>query len=229
MINPWLDLHGLFVLPEDQAILLRDNRFFEDRFKLQTQLPPVPFLNNPEVADVVILAKNPGYSPTNDAELKRYPNFLEQNIAALTFESDCPIFYLDTRFQGADGYVWWDKVLRNVFVACYEQYKMPRQEVIKRISCAQWYPYHSKRFKPPLEPLYSQEYSFSLVAEAARQNKLFVILWGAENERLWRTSVPNLPDNCITLNSKQTPHLSRGNMKPQDFTRLIQTFHDPTF
>lgn len=98
---------------------------------------------------------------------------------------------------------------------------MPRQEVIKRLSCVQWYPYHSKSFKQPLEPLPSQEYSFDLVAQAAKQNKTFVILWGDGNERLWRTNVLNLPDDCIRLNSQQSPQLSRGNMKPQDFSRLI--------
>lgn len=221
--NPWLDLHGRFVLPEDQTILLRDKRFFEDKFKLQLQLPPVPFINNPEIANVIVLAKNPGYAPTNDAELEHYPDFVEQNLAALSFESDCPFFYLDARFEGADGYVWWNKVLADVFRVCYEQCEISRQDVVKRIACVQWYPYHSKRFMQPLEPLHSQAFSFNLVAQAATQEKLFIILWGAENERLWRTSVPNLPEDCIRLNSQQMPRLSRGNMRTQDFSRLIQT------
>jgi len=221
--NPWLDLHGHFVLPEDQATLLRDERFFEDRFKLQLQLPPVPFLNNPVATDVVILAKNPGYAPTNDTDIERYPDLVEQNIAALTFDCDCPIFYLDACFKGCDGYVWWNQALDDVFRACHVLCGMSRQEVIEKISCVQWYPYHSKRFKQPKEQLPSQAYSFNLVAQAAKQKKLFVILWGTQNERLWRTSVPSLPDDCITLNSQQTPRLSRGNMTPQDFSRLIQT------
>ena len=102
MENPWVNLQDSYVLPKDQAVLQRDKRFFDDKFKLQLQLPPVPFLNDPKLSDVVILAKNPGYSPSNDSDLERFPELAEQNIAALTFNSDCPFFYLDSRFKGSD-------------------------------------------------------------------------------------------------------------------------------
>ncbi len=229
MDNPWKNLQGQFVLRDDHDTLLRDKRFYQDKYKLQLQLPPVPFLNDPETSRLVILAKNPGYSQTNDDDLVRFPELVSQNIAALTFKSDCPLFYLDPRFKGSDGYIWWKQVLGDVLQASRERYGVSQEAVVKGIACVQWYPYHSKRFRQPLETLPSQPYSFDLVKKAAtaKREKLFVILWGTRNEHLWRTSVPELPKDCILLNSQQCPRLSRGNMSQEDFDRIINAVCSP--
>lgn len=228
MNNPWTKLGKKFVLPEDAALLPRDKENADPRFKLQLQLPPVPYIGNPATARVVILAKNPGYAETNDDEYQREPLLKKECIRSLMFESRCPFFFLDSRFKGTDGYEWWDKVLRDVFDACYQR-GVERERVLERISCVQWHPYHSARFKHPLPAesrmttrhLPSQEYSFHLVNQAIKNKSQFVLLWGNENERLWRGSVPKLPTRTIRLRSSQTPRLSRGNMNEADFEKVV--------
>lgn len=219
--NPWRSLApGSYVAVADLPHMHDANPGGSPEFALHTEVPPVPFIGDPRTADLIVLAKNPGYAGTEADELTRFPTLSRLNLDALTFSSTPPFFYLAPSLRGAAGYTWWSSKLRGLFAAC-ETRGVTQDQAIARIACVEWFPYHSKRFRPLKAVLPSQRYSFELVRQAADRGATFVFLFGDGNENLWRTHVPSLPADCIRLNSVQQTTLSRNNMAPADFERIV--------
>jgi hypothetical protein len=219
--NPWQSLPaGSYVAPGDAPHVQRVNQVSSPEFVLHTELPPVPFIGDPRTADLIVLAKNPGYAGTEAAELDQFPTLTRLSLDALTFASTPPFFYLSASLRGTAGHTWWSARLRDLFAACKAR-GVEQDAVIARIACVEWFPYHSKRFRPLNAILPSQHYAFGLVRQAVERGATFVFLFGDGNEKLWRTHVPTLPADCIRLNSSQQTTLSGNNMKPHDFERIV--------
>ena len=219
--NPWQSLPaGSFVAPADLPHVRDANQVNSPEYVLHIELPPVPFIGDPRTADLIVLAKNPGYAGTEAAELDQFPTLTRLNLDALTFASRPPFFYMASSLKGSAGHTWWSGKLRDLFAACKAR-GVGEDAALARIACVEWFPYHSKRFRPLKTILPTQHYSFGLVRQAVERGATFVFLFGDGNERLWRDHVPTLPQECIRLNSSQQTTLSRNNMAPGDFERIV--------
>ncbi|MBC8104479.1 MAG: hypothetical protein H7Z41_18035 [Cytophagales bacterium] len=230
MDNPWTKVGARYALPEDEWYVRRVNIKAKPPQQAQLQLPPLPYIGNPRTARVILLGKNPSYSPLDDEDLTRVPDLETENMRTLTFESEYPFFYLDPRFEGTNLHKVWNDALADLLNACQTDHQVDRDTVLSRIAVVQWHPYRSQRsfdFKDLEEPLVSQAYNLELVRHAVHAKRLFVLQYGAANAKLWRTKVPELPADAVTTNSPQSSNLSRGNMSPENFERLVQALSAP--
>jgi hypothetical protein len=107
--NPWHDLPQSppYLLPDDAAVLARYPRA---KAELQLDLLPAPHQGWPDSAEVWLLTINPG-GKTKDFEFG--PEFVRQRRRSLTFESDFPIFSLDSRWPAQAGYEYWTSRLQH--------------------------------------------------------------------------------------------------------------------
>jgi hypothetical protein len=228
--NPWTKVGARYALPEDEWYVRRYNIKAKPPQQAQLQVPPQPYIGNPLTARVILLGKNPSYSPVDDDDLARVSELETENMRALTFESEYPFFSLDPRFEGTNCFKCWNDALADLLTACQNDHEVDRDTVLSRLAVVQWHPYRSQRsfdFKDLEEPLVSQAYNLELIREAIRANRVFVLQYGASNEKQWRGKLPELPKDCITTNSPQSPLLSRGNLSPEGFERLVATLCAP--
>src|SRR5713101_5540292 len=154
--NPWVRLpsRAPFILPGDLDNL---------------SVIPVPYAGVPGTAQLVLLQLNPGLSP-DEAELMNDPYYVEQNRKALTFESRVPFWPLDERLAGTPGHVYWKAKLRWLAAELGEDF------VRERIFCAEFYPYHSKEFYGPRQPVPSQAFAFGLVRDTMKRGIPIIVM-----------------------------------------------------
>ncbi len=215
MRNPWRDLPTAppYVLPCDKPILDQYAPRLTGDEAIRLDTLAYPYLGNPETANVLLLALNGGFNPQVLAYLLSDPVYVDQRRKSLTFESDYPFFYLDTRFAYTLGYEWWHKRL-SYFIE-----RQGQEAVANKFACIQYFPYCSTRYKAlPLLP--SQEYSFSLVRQAIKDRKEIVLMRSREK---WLAAVPELRDYLYTeLKFPRTPYINRKHMTEEQFERLEQ-------
>ena len=227
MKNPWSIIGARFVHPEDDAYLRRHNRTAKSSAEVHLQIPPLPYVGNPLTARVILLGKNPSYSEVSEEDMDKNPALIDEGLKALTFESEYPIFYLDPRFEGTNGYRWWNDALKELIAVTEERHGVDRDTVISRVAAIQWHAYHTRRSFAPKEELPTQAFNFDMVRQGIAAKKKFVIQYGAVNERAWRAHLPELPADVITLKNPQTPNLSRGNMTPASFDLVVDLLGAP--
>jgi hypothetical protein len=223
--NPWSKVGARYALPQDEWYVRRYNIKAKPPQQAQLQVPPQPYIGNPVTARVILLGKNPVYSPVDDDDLARVPELETEKMCGLTFESERPFFSLDPRFEGTNFYKLWNDALADLLNACQNDHGVDRDTVLSRLAVVHWHPYHSQRsfdFKDLEEPLISQAYNLELVRDAIRAGKVFVLQYGASNEKQWRAKLPELPKDCVTTSSPQSSLLSRGNISPENFERLVK-------
>lgn len=225
MENPWKKVGARYALPQDEWYVRRYNIKAKPPQQAQLQVPPQPYIGNPSTARVILLGKNPSYAPIDDEDLARLPDLETAYMCALTFENDYPFFVLDPRFEGTNCFKVWNDALADLFAACQNDHGVDRDTVLSRLAVVQWHPYHSQRsfdFKDLEEPLISQAYNLEMIREGIRASRLFVLQYGASNEKQWRAKLPELPKDSVTTNSPQSSLLSRGNLSPENFERLVK-------
>ncbi len=230
MENPWTRVGARYALPEDEWYVRRYNLKAKPPQQAQLQVPPQPYIGNPLKARVVLLGKNPIYSPADDDDLARISELETEKMRGLTFESENSFFSLDPRFEGTNSYKVWNDALADLFSACESEHGVDRATVLSRLAVVQWHPYYSQRafdFKDLEEPLLSQAFNLALIREAIKPKRLFVIQYGASNEKAWRAKLPELPKDSVTTNSPQSSLLSRGNLSPEYFARIVTALCAP--
>lgn len=182
-----------FVLRAD-----RDTHGFKDIYErplcLQTYLPPLPYVGNPEKAEVILLCKNGGFiGGGNDPEYANDQEFVKQCLKSLKFESRYPIHYLDPRFKTYGGAAWWENALKYVvkYALSGREDNAKREQIHNKIAGIQWIPYHSNSFSINKEirkyPLYSLAYTCQLLENALHDPKQpeLVLIYGNGNKNLW--------------------------------------------
>src|SRR4028118_974322 len=120
MNNPWTNIEAQSIHPDDTYWVRKHNREVAKRSPAQTvrsYLPPSPYQGDPRRARIILLAKNPSFEEADEQDAVEYPAIEEENRKAMTFESDCPFYYLDSRFKNTAGYRWWANTLENVLEA----------------------------------------------------------------------------------------------------------------
>jgi hypothetical protein len=228
MNNPWeLSRSRHFnVHPDDERRVSQHNRSAKTNKQIERGLPPLPFIGNPQNARVILLAKNPNYSPDDEAEAETNEVLVDENINALRFESAHPFFYLDERFAGTIGHTFWHNALKDLIAAAVERSEgaLTEVDVAGRISCLLSHPYRSRdTFDPkPGEEFPTQSYTDYLAGLAsARPDVVFIVLGGKLTENRWRDAVSNLPATTVRLRNIQKPVPTRANMNEVDFERSV--------
>ena len=167
---------------------------------------------NVATAEVLVLALNPGFHPDDLLDV-RNPDYAEQWRLALSFATRTPFHFLDAAFRQTGGGRWWHKRVRELIEAA------GFDAVSRGLMCVEHFPYKSTRYAALGETLPSQQYSFTIVREAIRNNKPIVIM---RSERIWLESVPELREySYIRLSNHQNPYLNRAQMTNEQFERVV--------
>ena len=215
MKNPWAEftLDFPFLLPSDYRHIMAHNTKVSDSHKIRYDLLPEPYLGNPE-APVILLNLNPGFSELDIPfyEQDRILEMWEKNISHEP--QPYPFYLLDPTIEEESGPRWWAKKLREPIELS------SRKAVANTFCCVEYFPYHSKQFRPLKQILYSQQYSFSLVAKAIERNGQIILMRG---EKYWVEAVPELSghENLFRLKSTQNVSISRNNC-PDGFQVIEQ-------
>jgi hypothetical protein len=155
---------------------------------------------------VVVLQLNPGHDDTNSVS-HADPAFRAALLGnLLRAPSEWPFYFLDPRFRESHpGGRWWTRKTRKLAEA------IPLGHLVHRLAVVEWFPYKSVRYGPGCK-VQSQEYGFSLVANAIARGALIVIARGVAR---WQNSVPALRgySRLLTLSSTQNIALTPNNMK----------------
>lgn len=217
--NPWeaiIKKSDSFILDEDRSLIDKFNAKASPKYKIQTDLPPEPYVGNPHSADIFLLALNPGYKGDEQTYLTGNPEMKQALLDNLTHQIlDYPLFFLNEKFLASPGAGWWFRILKAVIKEIGDDKILLSQKICE----LQLFPYHSEKYKHIGSVVSSQEYTFYLLRRALRNNKLVILL---RSERLWLSAVPELTGKYIRLNNYRNVVLSQNNMAREHFGKLIQ-------
>jgi hypothetical protein len=204
--NPWLSISRSSerkYLEQDEAPLLDFNkRNIGKPTELRFELLPEPFVGTPN-APVWLLNLNPGF---DEVELYQDEQFIIRQERNLKFDSP-NFWYLDTSSALSPGGRYWQKKLSSVVKDC------PEDTLSRNIFCLEFFPYHSKKFKPT-KILPSQEFSAKLLRRAMALGKQIILLRSLSH---WVKLVPELQEYPLhRLNSSQNISFTRKNCQTYD-------------
>jgi len=215
--NPWLQLPSgpPYILPEDRAGIgdLPANGHIDHR--INDQSVPEPFIGNPESATVLLLNLNPG-DPPHDPKTHRNQEFREAIMRNLHHKAqDYPFYALNPAFAWTGCAKWWVRHLRGLF----DKGKLDCATVARRLCVIEWFPYHSRRARLPINAICSsQQYSFE-IAKQMLGSKLIV---GMRARNRW-TEVDQRFGEIPYVNSCQNPTISIGNIGESVFWQIVET------
>jgi hypothetical protein len=209
MFNPWTQIPrgAPFVLEIDRLQVDNFNRSVAPKYQLHLEILPQPFAGTPKTAGVYLLSLNPGFSEKDEYYQSSLESFRLANEHALNLSSNS-FFFLDQRFSETPAYAWWSKHLKEV-VAVWGI-----EKTLKKLMVIEFFPYHSRSYKPMKEQLPSQTYSLELVKQAIANKKHIIIM---RNEKLWLKHIPELKNYpYTTLINKQRAWISKNNLPPKE-------------
>lgn len=207
MENPWraLNCGSSLVLSEDEPYLCAFEQCCKnDAYRINRTVVPEP-RSGPIDAPVVLLQLNPSYD-----EAPPCPKDVEKRIAALHDETS-PHMPL----QSGDG--WWARTFASVHRDIDDPVK-----IATRVLSLEFFPYASKSFSHGHVRLPSQGYTFALLRRAIERAALILVTRGFN---LWCGAVPELAaerENIVTLRNPRRPFVSRNNLPPGAYERVIQ-------
>jgi hypothetical protein len=210
--NPWIYLPPTapYILSEDLEVIQNHKNFLGLRLDTLPE-PLVGGLNN---ARIVFLALNPGFTDSDvnvNMKLDRFIQGCRNNLQD-PFNSD--FYYFTGGLEETGGYKWWSSRLKPLI-----QQGITEDTLKKRIMMIEYFPYHSVNYKHIGRFTPSQHFSFELVKEAIKQNKVIVIM---RSKSLWLEAVPELADySYMTLSSAQNVVISPKNIGELNFKVLL--------
>ena len=230
MENPWLEfvenLDPLNLILEDERSVIRDfNQIAGEKYKIQTNIMPAPFMGDVKNSSIMILVLNPGYDKKEEIRgfYSKYHDYWINEIQH-KFDTDCPLFCLNEEYCKYSNY--WQTVLDPIVKVLGRNGK---EIVAKNVSKVQFFPYQSSKYKQIPKSilknngfekyLKSQRYNFQLVKNAIQRQALIVIPRAVKK---WYDAIPELKDyeyKCFT-NSYLNIKLSEKNLG-DDFNKII--------
>lgn len=216
MKNPWVHLpkKAPFILLEDQQLLSSIIRNTDDRTQLRFEVVPLPFIGNPVSAEVILLALNPGFADDDVYYQNTNQSLFTDSINSLTHICDYPFYLLKEVYQGTPGYNWYNGRLKQLIEAT------DRETVSKKVAIVQYFPYHSREFKPLRSIIPSQAYNFSLVRKAIKMEKVIIYM---RSKKIWEIAIPELASYpTMQLKSYRAPYLTGKNLGYEAFEKLIE-------
>jgi len=216
MDNPWINLPNKspFVIADDGKAI--DSYNFKNKqsdYEIKTGLFPEPYIGSLN-ASVVFLSLNPGYSGEVDDfhfKGKYFQGLCRSNL--LHRRDKYPFYYFNPKLYHTNGHKWWKQKLKELIS------EVGIEAVASEVFVLEYFPYHSKRFKPIKELLASQYYNVHLLKEIVKQGKIIIIM---RAERYWLELLPELRNyDYYKLRSSQNVVISRKNLIG-DFDRIIE-------
>ena len=217
LTNPWEQIKnkGPFILNADKKIIEQFNKRVSEDYLFIEDLPPEPYIGNPHTADIFLLALNPGYDGGEQKYLNEVPDLQKALIKNLKHQNDkYPLFFLDEQFRESPGFKWWERILKPVLANTNDDYLLLSNKICE----LQFFPYHSRKYKPLGHDIEAQQYTFGLLKNAIVNKKMIIIL---RSEKLWVKAVPELLGNYARLNSYQNVVISEKNLGKERFEHLI--------
>jgi len=208
--NPWLRVtsrNGSYVLDEDQKHVQAHNHRVRAKSHLQIieSSIPEPFIGNALSARVILLGLNPGHSPADAHDYAR-PEFRDAMFNNLRqIPQPYPFYPLNPAFAGTGTGLWWRPRLERLLLDT----ELPVEEFSERIMVIEWFPYHSKNFVPPKEPMPSQKFSFWLAKKMMMEQRLVIRM---RSKTLWERADPQF-GWIPALSNPQCGYISPGNAK----------------
>jgi hypothetical protein len=217
MNNPWTKLEASrngYVLDEDLDAVNEFNRSVSDtKARIVFDALPEPYIGSPDLAKVVFLGLNPGYSVT-DPEWHARKDFRGALLLNLNHEpTDYPFYPLDPAFRQSGAGQWWRERTRQL----QSESGLDDRTFAKRIMVIEWFPYHSVSFKAPRAEFHSQRYSFQLAREMLGR-KLLVRM---RSRSLWAKVHPGFGD-ISSLRNPQCGYVTRGNTDGSVFEEILK-------
>ncbi len=202
MNNPWLALpeSAQYVTDEDWVVMKEHHHKLKGDFGLRLDLLPEPFLGNPN-APVVLLSLNPGFCE-KDVLVHQNPVFIKASRANLEHKPCETPFFLLGKDIDAPGNAWWRQKLGKLIAAT------SFDVVTNGVCCIEYFPYHSKSYKPLGATLPTQQYGFHLVREALKREAVIIIM---RSVKLWHSAVPDLAGRSYQLKNPQNVTVSLNN------------------
>lgn len=92
--------------------------------------------------------------------------------------------------------------------------------VAKNLFCIQYFPYHSKKYKPSAAVIPSQHYGFTLLRAALARGAEVVVM---RSRRLWSAAVPELNTyvRMHLVRNPRNPTLSPRNLGQVSFEQIV--------
>lgn len=223
MINPWNEFQDnpkqdYLILEADKLVIDKFNDTTNETYRIHTEIMPAPFMGNVLNSPVLLLLLNPGF----DEEEERmnyynlYRHYWENEIQHKYSVPELPLFCLEDKYINFSNY--WQKKLNHLISAT------SKEAVAKNISIAQFFPYHSKKYKSIPKKilsgyLESQKYNFYLVQKAIDRKATIIVLRG---KKLWFEAIPSLKEyeNICFTNSYLNTILSKNNLT--EFDKIVE-------
>lgn len=225
--NPWNKLSNVNINGETAILATEDVELIEkytstkryknleDIYRLQLGFYPQQFVGDIQNADIIVLSKNPGYTPEfktlydND---KNYQKTLLNNLQLkenLYFHA----FDLDTNEFG-----YWAKKFKEWFddVDNLQDLKEKLPWFSKHVALAEYFPYHSTKYDKELNDFISKEgyfptqkFLFDLIRERVLDDDDPVTIIIARSYNKWNEAIPQLKEykNCYETNNPSNPSL----------------------
>jgi len=215
--NPWRHLPASppYLLPEDLDMVTAFNARTTEKTRYDLALFPEPFFGRPD-APVVVLALNPGWHET-DVQLHSNPDFASKARRSLTHTLELyPFLHLQPGAQTLGARYWNRKTRQLIETVGFDA-------VAKNLLCIQYFPYHSREYKPSAVSAPSQRYSFGLLRAAIGRQAEVVVM---RSRRLWCLAVPELDSyaHLHVVRNPRNPALSPRNLGEDSFRALLARF-----
>lgn len=213
MQNPWLDLplRAPYVLAGDK-LSIDQHRHANNEIRLNTL--PEPYIGGLNNAEVIFLALNPGFRESDVTVNLTHPEFATVNRRNQSDPYNSTFYYFDGVFEERGGYWWWKKQLKPLLDA-----GVTEQDIRNKVMLIEYLPYHSEtagKISNLIVP--SQQFTFELVREAIRRNKLIIMM---RSEKLWLKAVPELEGKYTMPHNKRNVIISPGNMGQENFDTIL--------
>lgn len=212
MNNPWSNLKKINneYIPECDKSFLKD--YFSNGYGLKLNKVPMPYMGDPIKAEIYLLGLNPGFDESDIDFCEKYEKYHLDSLTHLI--DDYPLWLLNPKFENSPGFNWWYKKLRYLI----EETNL--KTVSNYFFAVEYFPYSSKKYKNNSIILPSQKYTFFLVEEAIKNNKLIILL---RSEKLWYNAIPKLKNysNKYIVNNVQNPVITQNNINKDLFKKII--------
>lgn len=211
--NPWLShTAGEPVHALDEPHVEAYNEILAGKPDLQLSMRsvdrPVPYLGNPD-APVLWLLANPGLSETDIY----FADFHSQAGHASRTHEDKTLYPLLKCVKEDPARQWLESRLKEPIQ------ELGRECVADNLFLVEYHPYHSVSYSQLPVTLPTQHYTFGLVRRAIQRKALIIL---SRPELAWQVAVPELRDADVArLSSSRSAHLSRKNLGPDNFDRII--------
>ncbi len=220
--NPWKKLNlesREYILDTDKTIIDERNKNRNEDDVIRYNNPPTPYAGDFQNAKILLLQLNPGseifpgLNPSEDFEFKIYKNLKSDIFKSLWHEEmEFPFYWLNPEYILTGGFRYWVKIFSTVL-----KEKSDYKKLANKICCAQYFPYHSKRYSAINNILKSQEYTFALVKDfIAKPNKLIIVM-RREEDWISDKAVPGLKNIIYaTLRTNRNPVLTKNNFSKKE-------------